>query len=271
MTIIKIKWLPRLALTLISFLLVVACNSTPQTGDRGKFFKVATEPAFPPFEMLAKSGDGLEGFSIDLMEAVGKEASLKVKFESLPFDGIIPALQSKQVDGAISSITITPERAKVVSFSRPYFKSGLAIAVQSQTDSIDSLLDLKNEKIAVQIGTTGAKTARTIPGAKIITFDSAPLALMELSNGNVKAVINDAPVTSHAIEVGNFKRIKIVGKLLTEEYYGIALPKGSPYLDPIDRALNTLIENGIYAKIYQKWFGNEPPPLPAIAPSLKGN
>ena len=54
---------------------------------------------------------------------------------------------------------------------------------------------MEDKKIAVQIGTTGADQASEVPGAEISTFDSAPLALQELANGNVDAVINDAPVT----------------------------------------------------------------------------
>ena len=269
MNFIKIKWLRWIVLALSSCLLIIACASEPQNSERGKTFRVATEPAFPPFEMISKENGELKGFGIDLMKAIGKQADLNVQFKSLPFDGIIPALQSRQVDAAIGSITITPQRAKTVSFSRPYFRSGLAIAVQDSTQNINSLEDLENQKIAVQIGTTGAKTAQKIPGAKISTFDSAPLALLELNNGNVKAVINDAPVTLYAIKTRSLKGIKIVGQLVTEEYYGIALPRNSPHLDDINQALNTLIENGTYATIYRKWFDENPPSLPKIAPALE--
>ena len=79
-----------------------------------------------------------------------------------------------------------------MAFSRPYFKAGLAIAVSKDNTNITTLNDLEN-KIAVQIGTTGADEAKKVKGAQIRTFDSAPLALQELSNGTVDAVINDAP------------------------------------------------------------------------------
>ncbi|NJN03065.1 MAG: basic amino acid ABC transporter substrate-binding protein [Leptolyngbyaceae cyanobacterium SL_1_1] len=228
-------------------------------------FRVATEPAFPPFESQSESGE-LEGFDIDLMEAIGAEAGLDVEFESLPFDGIIPALQAGTVDAAISAMTITAEREETVDFSQPYFKAGLAIAVREDSASeITSLDDLQNKKIAVQIGTTGADKAAEIPGAEITTFDSAPLALQELSNGNVDAVINDAPVTLDAIASGNLSGLEVVGELLTEEFYGIALPSGSDNVDTVNEALNTLIENGTYAEIYRKWFDADPPELPESA------
>lgn len=276
----KWKWLRQVALGLTCLLLIVSCNGNPDdsatepssTGSdapaAGETLTVATEPAFPPFESQAEGG-GLEGFDIDLMNAIGEEAGLEVEYESLPFDGIIPALQSGRVDAAISAMTITPERANTVDFSRPYFQSGLAIAVQDDNQNVKSLDDLANKKIAVQIGTTGAQEAESISGAEVNTFDSAPLALQELSNGNVDAVINDAPVTLYAINSGNLEGLQVVGELVTEEYYGIALPQNSDNVEAINDALATLIENGTYAEIYQKWFGEEPPELPETAPALE--
>ncbi len=266
----KLNWLHYLTFGLVCLLLVIIFNLPADlTIAEEKVIKVATEPTFPPFEMQAQEGGNLEGFDIDLMKAIGKEAGLKVEFESLPFDGIIPALQSGTVDAAISGITITAERAQIVSFSRPYFKSGLALAVKKNNQNIKSFDELKNKKIAVQIGTTGARKVEEIPDAQIRTFDNVPLALQELLNGNVDAVVNDAPVTLYAIKKGNLQGLKVVSELLTEEYYGIALPKNSPYLDTINKALLTLIENGTYQAIYQQWFAGEPPLLPATAPALK--
>lgn len=267
----RFRFLRQVFITLLSFTCVVvfaACGSnTPTTGSAGgSSLKVATEPAFPPFESQATDGQ-LEGFSIDLMNAIGEAAGVTIEFESLPFDGIIPALQAGTVDAAISSITITAERAKTVSFSRPYFKAGLAIAVPASNTDITSLESLKGKKIAVQIGTTGAETAKKVEGAQIRTFDSAPLALQELSNGNVDAVINDDPVTRYAIKSGNIPGVKVAsGALLTEEFYGMATPKDSPTLEKINTGLKTVLDNGKYAEIYKKWFGGEPPTLPEAAP-----
>lgn len=270
------KFLRRFALGLGATLMVAACGgqqeatnpsaSSAPAGEAasGGSLKVGTEPAFPPFESQGPGGE-LVGFDIDLFNAIGEHANLDIEFQSLPFDGLIPALQSGSVDAAISSMTITEERAKTVSFSRPYFKAGLAIAVQEGSTDVETLEDLKDKRIAVQIGTTGAEQAATIPGAKITTFDSAPLALQELANGNVDAVINDAPVTLDAIASGNIKGLKVVGQLLTEEYYGIALPKDSPNVEVINQALQALIADGTYSEIYQKWFKAEPPKLPESA------
>lgn len=271
----RFRFLRQVLVALLSFTCVVvfaACGSntpTPSSSPNaagGDVLRVATEPAFPPFEFQGADGE-LEGFSVDLINAVGEAAGVTIESESLPFDGMIPALQAGTIDAAISSMTITAERAKTVSFSRPYFKAGLAIAVPENNTDITSLETLEGKRIAVQIGTTGAEEAKKVEGGQVRTFDSAPLALQELSNGNVDAVINDAPVTLYAIKSGNIPGVKVVsGDLLTEEFYGIATPKDSPALEKINAGLTTILENGKYAEIYQKWFGGEPPTLPETAP-----
>ncbi|WP_198011352.1 basic amino acid ABC transporter substrate-binding protein [Synechococcus sp. PCC 7335] len=242
--------------------LLVACGGGggEDASDGGDVFSVGTEPAFPPFESVGDDGE-LQGFDIDLMRAIGEKAGKTVEFESLPFDGLIPALQGASIDAAISGMTITEERADTVDFSDPYFKAGLAIAVAEGDTEINTLDDLEGKRIAVQIGTTGAETAAGVPEAEVSTFDSAPLALQELANGNVDAVVNDAPATLDAIATGNIPGITVVGELLTEEFYGIAMPKGSEDVETVNTALSELIDDGTYAEIYRKWFDAEPPEL----------
>jgi arginine/lysine/histidine/glutamine transport system substrate-binding/permease protein len=247
---------------------MIACNhelpavnttSNPVT----QYIKVATDPTFIPFEIQTSEGK-LKGFDIDLMNAIASSGRFTVQYESLPFDGMISTLLAKKVDAAISGITITPERLKTISFSRPYFKAGLAITVREDTQDIKDVNSLRGKRIAVQIGTPGANFAKTIPHAKISTFNSGPEFFQELLNGNVDAVISDAFGTLYAIQTGSLRRLKVVGHLLTEEYYGIATPKDSPNLDVINKGIANLLANGTYQKIYQKWFDTTPPQLPEL-------
>ncbi|NJR66479.1 MAG: basic amino acid ABC transporter substrate-binding protein [Leptolyngbyaceae cyanobacterium CRU_2_3] len=274
------RFLRQLTLGLLSLCCVVvfaACGSSTSTSDAGSpaasitsaasTLKIAIDPTFAPFQ--SKSADGqYEGFDIDLITAISQEVGFGIDFQQLPFDGIIPALQAGTVDATISTMTITKERAQTVEFSQPYFKAGLAIAVREDNNDINSFETLKGKKIAVQIGTTGADKAKEAGPADLRTFDNAPLALQELANGNVDAVVNDAPVTLYAIKSGNIPGVKVVGQLLTEEYYGMATPKASPNLEKINAGLTAVINNGKYAEIYTQWFGGKPPTLPDKAPGI---
>lgn len=265
-------WLRHLILAISCLLLVIACNnSSPNSTNTGnnssgaKTLKVATDPTFAPFEFQGSDGK-VQGFDIDLMNSIGKSAGFQIEYQNMPFDGMIATLQSSRVDAGLAGITITPERLKVISFSKPYIKAGLALAVQEGNKEITKFDNLNNRKIAVQIGTTGANEAKKITGAKISTFKTPDLALQELANGNVDAVINDAPVTLYALKTGNLKKVKVVGELLTEEYYGIATPKNSPNLELINKGLDAILKDGNYAQIYKKWFNSEPPKLPDSVP-----
>ncbi|MEH2137250.1 MAG: transporter substrate-binding domain-containing protein [Nostoc sp.] len=75
-------------------------------------------------------------------------------------------------------------------------------------------------------------------------------------------MVSDAFATLYAIKNGKLKGIRVVADLLTEEYYGIATPKDSPHMDAINKGIATLLSNGAYKQIYQKWFNAQPPQLP---------
>ena len=266
-----------LILAFLGLFLVFGLQIIPAVSqDTGKPFVVATEPTFPPFEMTDEATGTLTGFDIDLIKAIGQEAGINIQIESLPFDGIIPALQSGTVQAAISGITITGERAKSIAFSSPYFKAGLAIAVKENNDTIHGAEDLTGKRIAVQIGTTGAMEAAKIPKAEITNFDSAAIALQELVNGKVDAVVNDAAVTLYAIKQAGLKGVKVAGEIGTEEFYGIALPQARGGENNVNQKLINyglfkVIEKGTYKAIFQKWFVLDPPMLPLVAPAVIGN
>lgn len=247
-------------------LLVLTCNTT--TAQPSKTLKVAVEPVYAPFEFRDQDGT-IQGFDIDIIRAIGEVAGFNVQFENIAFDGIIPALQAGTVDAAVGAMTITSERAKAVSFSRPYFKGGLAIATRQDTQGINGLEDLRGRTVAVQIGTTGAEAVKKIPDAKVRTFNAAVLTLQALKNGNVEAALNDAPVMLYALKTGSLNGIHLVGNLLTEDFYGIPTARNSPNLALINQGLSQILQNRTYQQIYQKWFNAKPPALPETAPGIE--
>lgn len=122
----------------ISFLIV-----SPSQAQ--KTLKVAVDPTYPPFELQGKSGEP-EDFDVDVIKAIAKAANFQIQLQSVPFDGMIPALQARTVDAAIAAMTITAERSKTISFSRPYFKGGVAIITSVNNKDITSLNSLKGKK-----------------------------------------------------------------------------------------------------------------------------
>lgn len=237
-------------------LLVAGCG-----GNKAKKeLIVGTEPAFAPFEFQKENSKDFVGFDIDLIQAIAKQMGYeKCTIQGMGFDALIPALDAKNIDVAIAGMTITDERAKKVNFSKPYYKSGLAIVVNKDNNTINDIADLKGKRIAVQIGTTGAMEAEKIEGAKITSFNTNGEACLELKNRAVDAVIGDLPVEAYFLQQGGNDFAKIVGKTLTSEDYGIAVAKSNTALaKDVDKALDTLKQNGEYDKLYKKWFGELP-------------
>lgn len=239
---------------------LAGCGQQSAAPAKAKVLKVGSDTAFAPFEFQDEKTKEYVGFDMDLIKAIAKQMGYEVQVQSMGFDGLIPALEAGNIDAAISAMTITPERAQKVNFSKPYYKSGLTIVVKSDNNTIKDYKDLEGKNIAVQIGTTGADEAKKIKNAKVREFNTAPEAFMELKAGGVEAVINDKPVNDYYISKEGGKDAKTVGAPLTSEDYGIATSKKNAELgEQINKALDELKKNGEYEKIYVKWFGQKPP------------
>ena len=124
-------------------------------------------------------------------------------------------------------------------------------------ETIKSEADLKGTKVAVQIGTTGAKKANALKDAGIVeqvkTFDTIDVLMAELAKGSVDAVINDLPVTQEFIKKGQ-QEIKIVGEPLDSEQYGFAVAKGNEeLLEKLDAGLDKVMASGKYEELLEKY------------------
>lgn len=164
-------------------------------------------------------------------------------------------MQSGNIDAAISAISMTPDRAKAILFSEPYYQSGLVVVVKDGNTEIKSMADLKGKKIAVQIGTTGANKANKIAGATVREFNLG-VNIFDLKNGNVDAVVNDLPVVQVFLKEQKNSGVKVVGEPEESENYGIVMSqKNLDLAKELNTALAELKKNGEYGKIYEKWFG----------------
>lgn len=233
-------------------------KASTKPAEQTKVLKAGMNPDFAPFEFVDKEGKMI-GFDVDLIQAIGKQMGMEVQLQNTAFDGLIPGLQSGNLDVAISGMTITEERKKSIAFSDPYYKSGLVIVVKKENDSIKGAEDLKGKKLAAQIGTTGSLTAHKVEDAKVTDFNNTPETFLELKNGGVDAVINDLPVVQYFLKSEEGKDFKMVGDLLETEYTGIGIdPKKKELVSEINKALAELKKNGEYEKLYMKWFGTKP-------------
>ena len=262
-----LRSLALVALALVGLLVVAACGGSGGGGSDGEAsaedVKVASDIAYPPFE-YEKGGEPV-GFDIDLMDEIAKRANLNVEYQNVTFDGIIGGLSSNLYDASISSMTITPERAKKIDFSDPYFNADQSLLVPSDS-GVGSVDDLGDATVGVQLGTTGEIKAKEFKEqgkvqGEIRTFDTIEDAFAALNNGQIDAIINDLPVSQD--EVNNSDgALEIVQVIPTGEQYGIAFPKGSDLRPDVNKALQEIKDDGTYEEIYKKWIGRAPEEIP---------
>jgi len=242
--------------SLVAALMFGAASSVVSAKD----LAVGVDTSFMPFEF--KQGDKFVGFDIDLWAAIAKEIKVPYQIKPMDFNGLIPALQTGNLDVVISGMSIKPERQKVIDFSAPYYNSGLAVMVRSDNKSIHGVTDLTGKVIAAKTGTVGVdwiKKTLNPTSDNLRLFPNVDEAYMELETGRVDAAIHDAPNVLYFAHTAGKGKVKVVAEMAGDDKYGIGFPKGSPLVAKVNVALEHLKANGGYAKIYKKWFGTLPP------------
>lgn len=220
---------------------------------------VACDTSFPPFEFKDPETGHHTGFDVELWDAIAKEIGVQYDLQPMDFNGIIPGLQSNQIDVGIAGITIKPSRTEVVDFSDPYYNAGLLILVKSDNDKIKNLTDLKGKVVSTKLGTTSADfVKKNAKASDVKLFPNNDAMFMELLSGGADAVMFDSPVVSNFMRIAGHGQVKVVGPIYQGQSYGIAFPKGSKLVKKVNTALKTLRKNGTYRELYVKWFGTEP-------------
>ena len=225
-----------------------------------KLLRVGTSPDFPPFEYVAKNGS-IVGFDIDLIRLLAKKIGYDdIEIVTMDFDSLIPALKQGKFDVIAAGMTITPEREKEVSFTKPYWNANQAILVRKDSDfRPKSLDDLAGKTVGVQTGTTGEYYVedyinKTGINIEVKTYSSYVLAVQDLVNGRIDAVVVDTPVAKM------FEKqypVVISGIIETGEQYGFAVRKeDTQLLNELNKALEEVMNSPEWEKLVEKYFGS---------------
>ncbi len=238
-------------------LIVLAALALSACGGGAQKVQVATDATWPPFEMIDESTKQIVGFDIDLMNAVAKAGGFEVEFVNVSWDPLLAGVAQCQYDAAISAMTITEERAQSMGFSDPYFAAGQIVTVRFDETAIASKDDLSGKTVGAQLGTTGAFYVEKISGATLKTYDSIDLAYQDLMNGQIDAVIADNPLAIGYVGQ-NADKLKTVGEVLTDEYYGIAVCKtDTELLAKVNKGLAEVKASGQVEELTAKWLATQ--------------
>jgi polar amino acid transport system substrate-binding protein len=242
-----------LTLTALAMLASTAQARTWADIKKSGTIKIATEGAFPPFNLL--KGKELTGFEVDLANELARGLGLKVQWITQPFDNLLIGLKSDRYDFVIASHGITPERAKAVDFSNPHYCTGGAIVTKPGGPMTAAALNGKS--VAVQVGTTYLENVRKVSGVTDVkTFPKDTDAQAALMAGRADAWVGDKFT---GIELVKAQKGKVVqGALLFNERIGMAVQKGNAsLLKELNAALTKSLSDGSYAKLSGKYFGQD--------------
>ncbi|WP_227317830.1 arginine ABC transporter substrate-binding protein ArtJ [Cedecea davisae] len=238
-------------LLLAAMLATAALNAG--AADKISFGSSAT---YPPFESL-DAGNQIVGFDIDLAKALCKQMQADCTFTNHAFDSLIPSLKFRKYDAVISGMDITPERAKQVAFTNPYYaNSAVVIAKKGLFKSLD---DLKGKRIGMENGTTHQKYLQDKhPEVKTVSYDSYQNAIIDLKNGRIDGVFGDTAVVNEWLKTN--PQLGTVGEHVTDpQYFGTGLgiavrPDNQALLKKLNDALAAIKADGTYQKISNEWF-----------------
>jgi polar amino acid transport system substrate-binding protein len=248
--------------------------------DKG-VLTVSTDPAYPPQSELNKDTGQYEGFDIDVATEIAKRLDVDIAWETPAWETIISGNWAGRWDISVGSMTITPERAKVLNFTPPYYFTPAAYAVHEDNTTITDVSGLNGKKIGACGGCTydlylqnklniakdeagvPVKIESVVTNPEIKTYDTDSTAIQDLSLGDgrrLDAVVSALPTLEAAIDAGS--PIKVVPPDLYYEPLSVAIDKSSQ-LDPtslverISEIIEEMHADGTMVELSEKWYGTD--------------
>lgn len=239
--------------TILSAILALSAAATPAMAET---IRVGMSGGYFPFTFVR--ADKLQGFEVDLMNAIAEETGDEVEFVTMSFSGLIGALESNRIDTIANQITITPEREAKFAFSQPYVYDGAQVVVKAGNEGdITGPESLKGRSVAVNLGSNFEALLRELPYADEIDIRTYESNIeQDTALGRVDAFVMDRVSSSQVIKESPLP-LALAGQPFNELQN--ALPfrndeEGKALRDRVDAAITTLKENGTLAEISEKWL-----------------
>lgn len=237
-------------------------DSNEDSGNHGEdkiksagVLKVGTEAQYAPYEF--KDADAkIVGADIALAQKIADDLGVKLEVVDMKFDGIIPAVQSGQVDMGIAAFSNTPERAKEVDFSNIYDKSEQMLVVDAQNkDKYTSVDALSGLKVGAQKGTIQSNLiTKELTKSTLFELDKFPALALEVQNGNIAGLVADASVAKSLIS-GSSGKLAAANFTFTSEAAkvgkAVVIKKGnSGLVDAVNKSVDAFVSDGSWDKAY---------------------
>lgn len=248
-----------LAVPMFAFPLVGRA-APPPTVVEGKL-TWGTSPTYAPFE-FQKDGKTV-GFDVDMVAELAKRLGLDASMLGMDFAGIVPAVQSKRIDLAISGMYITPAREEVIDFI-PYMKVGdQIVAPKANPGHLTDKDSLCGHHIAVAVNTLYEKSAHALsdactaagkPAIDILAVPSSAVVALTLAQGRAEGAVSSTSVIGAMMLNAPDTFIPIGEPFHTDSRYGIGVSKSNAALrDALTAGLKAMHDDGSYDALLKKW------------------
>ncbi len=223
--------------------------------------RVGVEGAYPPFSAVGPDGQ-IKGFDIDIAKALCEQIKAQCTLVQLDFDGMIPALQSKKIDMIVASMSITPERLKVVDFSDKYYTTPNRLIARAGSPIDGAPAGFKGRKIGVQRATINDRFATAkFSGASIVRYAKQDEIYLDLAAGRIDATLVDAVAGNEGfLKTPAGKGFAFVGPDYDDPQFfgkgaGVAVRKSDVELrDKLNAAIGAIRADGRYKQIAARYF-----------------
>jgi polar amino acid transport system substrate-binding protein len=231
----------------------------PESINTAGVIKVGTDASYAPNEFLAADGKTVQGFEIDVFNAVAAKFGVKTEWQPADFGSIINGVNGKKYDIGISSFTINDERKKAVTMVS-YFSAGTQWATANGNPKGVDPDNACGKTIAVQTDTvqdTDDLPARNKKCAgneiKVLRYGGQDQATNAVVSGKADAMLADSQVVAYAVKQTGGK-LETLGDIYDAAPYGYVLPKDqTEFAEAIVEALEAIEEDGAYEAALKKW------------------
>jgi len=221
--------------------------------------KIGTDPSYAPNEFLAADGKTIEGFEIELFDAVAAKFGVKNQWQAAKFPTIIGGINGKKYDMGVSSFTINPERMKEVDMVS-YFNAGSQWATQKGNPKGIDPENACGKNIAVQTGTVQETDDLPVRQKKcgsnkinVLSYSLQSEATSAVVSGKADAMLADSPIVAYAVKQSG-EKLEALGDIYDAAPYGFVLPKGqTEFAEAIAEAMKQLESDGTYKAVLEKW------------------
>ncbi|MGF6776835.1 ABC transporter substrate-binding protein [Paraburkholderia sp. GAS334] len=247
----------------LSVCLAAALVSLASTAHAADTLRFGVEAAYPPFESKSPSGE-LQGFDIDVGNAVCKKMNVKCVWVENSFDGLIPALQARKFDVINSAMNITGKRKQSIDFTPPVYIVPIVMVAKRDSKLLPDAKSLQGKRVGVLQGSSQEdflKAHWATAGVSIVSYQDQDQVYADLVAGRLDACVQEAQTVQDGfLGKPEARDYAILGAPLSDpatlgEGTGLGLRKGDQALKTkVVAALDSLKKDGTLSALSQKYF-----------------